>query len=163
MTVYDKSARERAADLFERGLGSASVASALGIPPKAVRQWQLTHRATGRDGLLAMGTRHRAYDWETKVRAARAVVDAGRPKPGVMSELGIASKTALDRWCRAYREGGPEALRPRPRGRARREGAPPKREEELEREIRQLEAKVAYLKKSIALKAARGSRPASGR
>lgn len=56
-----------------------------------------------------------------------------------------------------YREGGAEALRPKPRGRPRKEAAPATREEELEREVRRLEAQVAYLKKSIALKAQRRS------
>ena len=75
--------------------------------------------------------------------------------------MGIASKSPLDGWCRAYREGGAEALRPRPKGRPRRADAPPPtREEALEREVRRLEAQVAYLNKSIALKAARDSRAA---
>lgn len=159
MTIYDISVRRLAADLFEAGHGRDSVARRLGIPVHAVRKWHLTFRATGRDGLLGMG--HRAYDWETKVAAARAVVELGRPKPEVMAEMGIASKSPLDGWCRSYREGGAEALRPRPKGRPRgAAAAPPTREEALEREVRRLEAQVAYLKKSIALKAARDSRAA---
>lgn len=161
MTTYDASVRALAAGLFERGLGRGSVARRLGVPEGTVRKWQLKFRATGRDGLLDMG--HRSYDWDTKVRAASAVVDAGRPKPEVMAEMGIASRSPLDGWCRACREGGAEALRPRPKGRPRgAASAPPTREEALEREVRRLEAQVAYLKKSIALKAARDSRAARG-
>ena len=62
----------------------------------------------------------------------------------------VASATPLKRWCRLYREGGADALRPKPKGRPRGSGAkaaPPTREEELEREVRRLEAQVAYLKK----------------
>lgn len=154
MTVYDASVRERAADLFGRGLGRDAAARLLGIPVEAVRKWHLTYRAVGRDGLLSMGT-NRRYDDDTKVAAARAVVDAGRAKPEVMAELGIASKSPLDAWCRAYRAGGAEALRPRPKGRPAKAG-PATREEELEREVARLEAQVAYLKKSIALKAELG-------
>lgn len=161
MTTYDTSARALAADLFELGAGRDAVASRLGISCNTVRKWQLKFRATGRDGLLDMG--HRAYGWETKVAAARSVVELGRTKPEVMEEMGIASRTPLDRRCRLYREGGPEALRPRPKGRPRRAPAPAQtREEELEREVRRLEAQVAYLKKSIALKAARDSRAGRG-
>ena len=159
MTIYESSVRSLAADMFEAGRASRAVASRLGLPRGTVRQWLRTYRATGRDGLLGMG--HRAYDWETKVAAARAVVELGRPKPEVMAEMGIASKSPLDGWCRSYREGGAEALRPRPKGRPRgAAAAPPTREEALEREVRRLEAQVAYLKKSIALKAARDSRAA---
>lgn len=109
----------------------------------------------------------RSYDWDTKVAAARAVVDSGRAKPDVMRELGIASRSPLDVWCRRYREGGAEALRPRGPRAGQKGPAPPGRREEqrLEREVARLEAQVAYLEKSIALKAekrfraARGARP----
>lgn len=157
MTVHDRSARERACGLFGRGLGRKAAAARLGVPAKTVRKWQQTYRAVGRDALLDMGT-HRRYDYGTKVAAASAVVDGGMPKPGAMERFGIASESPLRSWCRLYREGGAEALRPRPKGRPRKEAAPATREEELEREVRRLEAEVAYLKKSIALKAELRSR-----
>ena len=158
MTVYGQGARSAAADMFERGLGRDAVACALGIPSCAVRKWHETFRAVGREVLLDMG-KARSYDWETKVAAASAVVDSGRAKPEVMREFGIASKSPLDSWCRKYREGGAEALRPKPKGRPKGSvrAMPPTREEELEERVRKLEAQVAYLKKSIALKAQRRS------
>ena len=70
MTVYDRSVREAACGLFDRGAGYKSAARRLGVPPKAVRKWQQTYRAVGRDGLLAMGKTKRSYDHETKVAAA---------------------------------------------------------------------------------------------
>lgn len=160
MTIYESSVRSAAADLFERGLGYGAVARKLGISSDAVRKWQETFRSVGREVLLGMGGK-RSYDWETKVAAARAVVDRGKPRPEVMREFGIASKSPLDAWCRKYREGGAEALRPKPKGRPKAAaGAPMTREQELEREVKRLEAQVAYLKKSIALKAEKRSRAA---
>ena len=106
-------------------------------------------QGVGRDALLGMGKSHARYSWEAKVAAASAVVDGGRPKPEVMAELGIASLAPLEAWHRAYREGGAEALRPRPKGRPRGSGpeaAPRTREQELEERVRRLEAEVAYLK-----------------
>lgn len=166
MAVYDRSVREAACGLFERGIGYESAARRLGVPPKAVRKWLQTYRAVGRDGLLAMGKTKRSYDYETKVAAASAVVDGGMAKPEAMARFGIGSSSPLDSWCRLYREGGADALRPKPKGRPRGSGAkaaPRTREEELEREVRRLEAQVAYLKKSIALKAELGLLPGSGR
>lgn len=157
---HDRSLRELAADMFERGFGRKSAADVLGIPEKAVRKWQQTYRAVGRDGLLNMGKKHARYDFETKVAAASAVVDGGMGKPEAMERFGIASSSPLDSWCRLYREGGAEALRPKPKGRPKGSGAkaaPKTREEELEERVRKLEAQVAYLKKSIALKAQRRS------
>lgn len=158
---HDRSLRERAADLFERGLGRDRVSRELGVPVKAVRNWRMTYRAVGRDGLLNMGKTQAKYDFETKVAAARAVVDGGMAKPEAMARFGIASPSPLDRWCRLYREGGVEALEPRPKGRPRGSGpktVPKTREQELEERVRKLEAQVAYLKKSIALKAGKRSR-----
>ena len=162
MTVYGQGVRSAAADMFERGLGRDAVACALGIPSCAVRKWHETFRAVGREVLLDMG-KARSYDWETKVAAASAVVDSGRAKPEVMREFGIASKSPLDSWCRKYRECGAEALRPKPKGRPKGSvrAVPPTREEELQERVRKLEAQVAYLKKSIALKAQRRSQTGS--
>jgi len=107
-----------------------------------------------------MGVKHARYDYETKVAAARAVVDGGMSKPEAMTRFGIASATSLKQWCRLYREGGAQALKPKPKGRPKGSGmgaVPPTREEELAERVRKLEAQVAYLKKSIALKAHRRS------
>lgn len=163
MMIYDRSARERACDLFDRGLGGDAAAGALGLPVEAVRKWHQTFRAVGRDALLDMGS-HARYDFETKVAAASAVVDGGMAKPEAMRRFGVASISPLKAWRRLYREGGAEALRPRPKGRPRKApGAPATREEELEREVRRLEAQVAYLKKSIALRVELGLPLGSGR
>ncbi len=166
MTTYGRGVRERAADLFERGFGDRAAARRLGAPRAAVRKWHLTYRAAGRKGLLEMGARHASYEYETKVAAARSAVEGGMAKPEAMERFGVASRSALDSWCRLHREGGAEALRPRPKGRPRGSGAkaaPATREEELEREVRRLEAQVAYLKKSIALKAELGLPLGTGR
>ena len=99
------------------------------------------------------------HDYETKVAAARAVVDGGMSKPEAMVRFGIASATPLKQWCRLYREGGAQALKPKPKGRPKGSvrAVPPTREEELAERVRKLEAQVAYLKKSIALKAQKRS------
>ena len=55
---HDRSVRELAAGMFGEGRGYKSVARSLGIPAEAVRKWP-------------------RYDFETKVAAARAVVDDG--------------------------------------------------------------------------------------
>ena len=153
---HDRLLREQAVEMFERGFGYRLTAGRLGVSAETVREWQKMYRVIGRDGLLAMGVKRAKYDYETKVAAARAVVDGGMSKPEAMVRFGIASATPLKRWCRLYREGGAQALKPKPKGRPK--GAvPPTREEELEERVRKLEAQVAYLKKSIALKAQRRS------
>ena len=87
-------------------------------------------------------------------------------KPEAMARFGIASPSSFKKWLKAYREEGPEALKPKPKGRPRGSGSPPweaTREQQLERRIQKLEAENAYLKKSIALKAEKRSRTARRR
>ena len=56
-------------------------------------------------GLLVMGVKRARYDYETKVAAARAMVDGGMSKPEAMVRFGIASATPLKQWCRLSRSG----------------------------------------------------------
>ena len=118
---------------------------------ETVREWQKMYRVIGRGGLLAMGVEQTRYDYETKVAAARAVVDGGMSKPEAMVRFGIASATPLKQRCRLCREGGAQALKPKPKGRPK--GSvrvmPPTREEELQERVRKLEAQVAYLKNRL--------------
>ena len=153
---HDRMLRECACELFEQGYGYAHTARLLGIAQGTVRKWQLTYLSVGKDSLLNMGKTHRKYAFETKLAAVQAVLDAGMTKPEAMEYFGIASKAPLEVWCRLYREGGAEALRPKPKGRPKGscgQARPQSREKELEREIERLKTQVAYLKKSIALKA----------
>ena len=156
---HDRLLRKQAAQMFEKGYGCRLTARKLGVSTATVREWQKMYRVIGRDGLLAMGVKHTKYDYETKVAAAKAVVDGGMSKPEAMVHFGIASATPLKQWCRLYREGGAQALKPKPKGRPKGSvrAVPPTREEELEKRVRKLEAQVAYLKKSIALKAQKRS------
>ena len=153
---HDRMLRERACALFKQGYGYKHTARLLGIAQGTVRKWQLTYLSVGKDSLLNMGKTHRKYAFETKLAAVQAVLDAGMTKPEAMEHFGIISVAPLNVWCRLYREGGAEALRPKPKGRPKGshgKARPKSREEELELEIERLEAQVAYLKKSIALKA----------
>ena len=157
---HDRLLRKQAAQMFEKGFGYGVTASRLGVSAETVREWQKMYRVIGKGRLLAMGVKHTKYDYETKVAAAKAVVDGGMSKPEAMVRFGIASTTPLKQWCRLYRQGGAQALKPKPKGRPKGLGVravPPTREEELEERVRKLEAQVAYLKKSIALKAQRRS------
>lgn len=67
--------------------------------------------------------------------------------------MGIKSVTALECWVRSYREGGAEALAPRPRGRRPKPARPAfaSREEELEARVRELELELEIQKRIDAL------------
>ena len=92
---HDRLLREQAVEMFERGFGYRLTARRLGVSAETVREWQKMYRVIGRGGLLAMGVKQTRYDYETKVGAARAVVDGGMSKPEAMVRFGIASATPL--------------------------------------------------------------------
>ncbi len=142
--------RDEATKLFFRGWGARAVASKLGLHRRTVQRWEYAWRALGEEARLSG---HRQYSQDEKVRAARMVVDEGTPKPQVMEAMGIRSLSALDRWVSAYREGGPDALAPRPRGRPRKAPSPnyATREEELEARVRGLELELEIQKRINAL------------
>ena len=147
---HDRKMRELAVELFDEGYGRDIVAARLCMSASIVEKWLLTYRSVGSEVLLCMGSRKTRYAWETKVAAARAVVDEGMGKPEAMAAFGIASRTPLDR------EGGAQALKPKPKGRPKgsaAQSAPKTREQELEARVRRLEAENAYLKKVRALEA----------
>lgn len=116
---HDLESRRRAVELFDAGVGCKPAAEALSVPRETVREWQWVYRAFGSEALLSMGGKQSSYTFEQRVAAASAVVDGGMAKADAMAEFGIRSKSPLERWCRLYREGGAEALRPRPKGRPR--------------------------------------------
>ena len=112
---HDRLLREQAVEMFERGCGYGLTARTTGCVCRDCERVAEDVRVIGRDGLVAMGVKQTRYDYETKVAAVRAVVDGGMSKPEAMVRFGIVSATPLKRWCRLYREGGAQALKPSPR------------------------------------------------
>ena len=151
---YDVEVRKKAAELFASGMGSYTVASTLSVPLPTVKEWQHIYHAFGSEMLLIMDGKQALYTYEQKVAAARAVIEGGMTKTEAMAKFKIMSLAPLERWCRLYRTGGTEALKPKPKGRPKGSKSKPQkrtREQELEERCRRLETEVAYLKKLRAL------------
>ena len=153
---YDDGFRREALELIKAGAGGNTLARRLAIPVYTARNWIRLYRSNGEEAVMG-GNGSRRYDWETKVAAARDHVEDGLTVADVMAKYGIASIAPLNRWCRDYRTGGEEALRPKPKGRPKGVKSKPKpkptREHELAEENAYLRAKVAYLKKLRSLRA----------
>lgn len=96
--------------------------------------------------------KHRKYSYELKLSAVQDFLQAGLAKAEIMEKYGIASKSPLDSWIRAYRDQGPDALRPKPKGRPKATPAVyATREEELEVRVRELELELEIQKRINAL------------
>ncbi len=153
---YDDGFRREALEPIKAGAGKDTLARRLAMPRQTAEKWIILYKSGGEEAVMG-GNGGRRYDWETKVAAARDHVENGMTKTEVMARHGIASVAPLERWCREYRAGGPEALRPRPKGRPKgaksKPRSKPTREQELAEQVAYLKAKVAYLEKLRALRA----------
>ena len=149
--VHDRALREKAIERFDAVFGYESTAHELGLPVGTVMKWRYTYGALGKEALFV--TSHKKYSHELKVAAARDVVERGMTLADAMAKHGIASLTPLKNWCSAYREGGPDALKPKPKGRPRKPDKPAyaNREEELEARVRELELELEIQKRINAL------------
>ena len=135
---YDVEVRRKAAELFAFGMGSRTVASTLSVPLSTVKTWHYIYHAFGSEVLLTMDGKQALYTYEQKVAAARAVIEDGMTKAEAMAEFKIVSLSPLKRWCKLYRTGGAEALKPKPKGRPKGSKSKPQkrtREQELESPI----------------------------
>lgn len=149
---YEPEVRLRAVEMYlEQGCSAASVVETLGLSSVyTLTSWLDRYRRLGADGLARPEAKN-SYSAETKLAAARMHVDEGQTLPATMQHFGIRNRTQLKDWCALYRNGGPEALEPRPRGRRRKPEVTAPVEETLDERCRRLEVENAYLKKSIAL------------
>lgn len=133
--------------LFEAGLGSRAAANWLGVGRDAVRGLQRRWKLHGRLCLMERSSKQQ-YSFELK----KAVVErfrAGESKMELAVAFGLGSEQLVTVWARQWRDGGDEALMPKPKGRPK--GSPqPARltaEDKLRRENQRLQAENAYLKK----------------
>lgn len=106
---WDPGVRERAADLFEQGLGYKAVATELKLSREVTREWSYAWRAMGREGLRTMG-RRRSYSPEVKLAAARARVEQGAGVVETMARYQIVNRRQLNTWCHLYEKEGAAAF-----------------------------------------------------
>ncbi len=95
--------RAEAVRYFEMGFAERTVGRLLEAPRNTVGKWLYAYKALGKEALFVAS--HRKYDHESKVRAARAVVEGGMAKPDAMEAFGLKSMTQINDWCSLYREG----------------------------------------------------------
>lgn len=105
------------AHLIDRGYSRDDLVTEYCVERSTAKEWIHVYEAVGLEGLLNMGSSHKKYSYETKVAAAKDFVDGELTYAEIMLKYGIASLTPLKKWCRAYKNGGSETLKPKPKGR----------------------------------------------
>lgn len=134
-------------DLFEHGFGYQAAATQLGVktdPARALfRRWKLHGRIC-----LMRQPNNQSYSFEVKKEVVERFL-AGETRMDLAQEFALSSQEMVKRWVHLWRQGGDEALMPKPKGRPKGSSKPQPMSEEdrLRRRVEQLEAENAYLKK----------------
>lgn len=150
MSRHSNELRRQAVNLFLQGYSYKAVASSLNLSKHLIRNWLYTYRALGKEALFV--TEHKSYTQQEKLEVVNAVLSGNLTKPEAMIAFGIKSKTQINTWCRLFKEGGPDSLRPKKRGRpVKHPTVYASREEELSARIEELELELELQKQINAL------------
>lgn len=139
--------RSQLVELFEAGIGYYAAASRLGVSCDSARRLFRRFQLHGRLCLVEKPTKQQ-FAYETKKEVVERFL-AGETKMNLAGEFGLSSEQVITGWVRAWRRGGDDALRPKPKGRPKGSGKPKMltEEDKLRREVERLRAENAYLKK----------------
>jgi transposase len=148
--------RQSAVVLFDLGMGRDAVATHLGLGRGAVMRLYDRWRIWGGEVLVPKGTK-RVFPFAVKLEIVQRFL-AGETKMELAQEFALSSPQLIEKWAQIYRAEGDDGLRPKPKGRPKRDPTLPAREEseveQLRRENLRLRAEIAYLGKLRTLIAA---------
>lgn len=146
---------------LSESIGYTTLAKQYAVGRSCLQRWVAAYREHGESGLRKKRS-HYSVDFKLSVlrQMRREELSQGQ----VVALFGLrGGEGVVAKWLRQYHEGGPEALKPKPRGRPKRmtqsnpAKAPPPQDvvasevETLRKENEYLRAEVAYLKKLKAL------------
>ena len=146
--------RKAALACFEQGLGEKATANQLGVSRWPIKRLQDRWRVRGRGALVTKQSKT-SYSYEFKLGLVRRCI-AGESAVELATEAELSSPMLLRTWVRLFRNGGEDALRPKPKGRPKAVDHPPPEDDSelvrLRRENELLRARNAYLEKLRALR-----------
>jgi transposase len=136
-------------------MGPRVTAARLGVSYDAGRRFYRRWRIHGKEVLMGRKT-HQGYSFELKLEVVQRFLDGEEAKTTLAEAYKLSSPTLLETWVRKYRSQGEDGLRPKAKGRPRKDpSAPPlqlSEVEKLRRENELLRAENDYLKKLRALR-----------
>lgn len=142
-------------------VGQRALAQQYGVGRSCLRKWVNAHREHGES---ALHKKRSEYSAQFKISVLQRMKQQGLSQMQVAALFDLRGGAgAVSKWLRQYHEGGPEALKPKPRDRPKKMPTPkppknllPQADdasalETLRKENEYLRAEVAYLKKVRAL------------
>ena len=160
MTKYNEQFKLQVVQYYLQGVaGYTATGAHFGLDDAMVKRWVDWFQAHGVDGLRKKFT---SYSAEFKLSVLKHIWDNELSYGQAATLFNIRNPGILSVWERSYRDGGIDALKPRPRGRPKQMAAPTTKPEpqgddekrtrdELLAEVQHLRMENAYLKKLRAL------------
>lgn len=162
LAKHDESLKLKIVQAYLAGSkGYKALAKQYEVAPSSVRRWIGGYR---QHGARALSKKFDHYSQEFKLRVLREIKQRELSQAEAAALFDVRGVGAIAIWQRRYDEGGPEALKPQPRGRPPKmmltpkppKAPPPPADdasalEKLRKENEYLRAEVAYLKKLEAL------------
>lgn len=161
MAKHDESLKLEIVQAYLAGpIGCKALAKQYEVAPSSVRRWIAGYQQHGERALCK---KFDHYSQEFKLRVLREIKQQELSQAEAAARFDVRGVGAIGIWQRQYDEGGPEALKPKPRGRSPKTMPTPKSPkaqpladdastlEKLRKENEYLRAEVAYLKKLEAL------------
>ena len=139
--------RQQLVDLFEQGIATKAAAGTLGVSRDAVRMLYRRFQLHGRLCLVEKPTKQQ-YSFDIKKEVVERHL-AGETMMELARAFGLSSDKLVKNWVTAWRNGGDDALRPKPKGRPKGSSSAQivSEQQKLRREVERLQAENAYLKK----------------
>ena len=99
-------------------LGYESLSTKYGLPYSLVRRWIANYRHFGEEGLMR-SRQQQVYTFEFKLHVVELYLTSELSYQELALQVGMTDPARITRWVMDYRAAGPEALKPKKKGRKR--------------------------------------------
>lgn len=118
MAKYSFEFKKKAVEAYLQGEGSyAYLTKKFGIPPgKDIRKWVSAYKTFGDEGLIR-SRKNQIYSFEFKLHVIELYLSSEVSYQELALSQGINNPALLTKWVNDFRIAGPDALRPKKKGR----------------------------------------------
>ena len=118
MAKYDIKFKQKVVQAYVNGEGSYDyIAKKYNIPSSTVlKRWVASYREFGKDGLLS-SRKNNNYPFQFKISVVELYLSSEVSYKDLALSQGINNPSLIARWVNDYRTAGPDALRPKKKGR----------------------------------------------
>jgi transposase len=119
MAKYSFEFKMKLVNEYENGQeGCKSIAKRYGLAHSLVERWVANYRHFGKEGLMR-SRQQQVYTFEFKLHVVELYLASELSYQELALQVGMTDPARITRWVMDYRSAGPEALKPKKKGRKR--------------------------------------------